>query len=91
MVLSGTTAYCLLEVFVTASESYVALVSDLSLALIVPVVVIGPPVRPTPVAIFVTVPDGSSPDGITIQVDPLDTTVSPVLYVTGDVASDIAL
>ena len=30
---------------------------------IVPVVVMGPPVSSAPVAIFVTVPDGSSPEG----------------------------
>lgn len=44
---------------------------------IVPVVVIGPPISPVPVAILVTVPEGSSPEGINVQELPFDIKVSP--------------
>ena len=47
---------------------------------IVPDVVIGPPVKPSPVAIEVTVPLGSSPDGITTQAEPLEMIISPALH-----------
>ena len=43
----------------------------------VPVVVIGPPISPVPVAILVTVPEGSSPEGINVQELPFDIKVSP--------------
>ena len=42
---------------------------------------IGPPDKPVPVAIEVTVPLGSSPDGITTQADPLEMIISPILHV----------
>ena len=45
----------------------------------VPVVVIGPPVIAPDVAMFVTVPPGSSPDGIKIHEDPSETNMSPAL------------
>ena len=47
---------------------------------IVPEVVIGPPDKPAPVAIEVTVPLGSSPDGITTQAEPLEMIISPALH-----------
>lgn len=47
---------------------------------IVPEEVIGPPVKPAPVATEVTVPLGSSPDGITTQADPLEMIMSPALH-----------
>ena len=47
---------------------------------IVPEEVIGPPDKPVPVAIEVTVPLGSSPDGITTQADPLEMIISPALH-----------
>ena len=48
---------------------------------IVPEDVIGPPDKPVPVATEVTVPLGSSPDGITTQADPLEMIISPILHV----------
>ena len=48
---------------------------------IVPEEVIVPPVKPVPVLIEVTVPLGSSPDGITTQADPLEIIISPILHV----------
>ena len=48
---------------------------------IVPLVVIGPPVRPVPAPTEVTVPLGSSPEGITAHSTPLDTIVSPFLLI----------
>ena len=48
---------------------------------IVPEEVIGPPDKPVPVATEVTVPLGSSPDGITTQADPLEMIISPILHV----------
>ena len=47
---------------------------------IVPEEVIGPPDKPVPVAIEVTVPLGSSPDGITTQAEPLEMIISPALH-----------
>ena len=47
---------------------------------IVPEEVIGPPVKPVPVATEVTVPLGSSPDGITTQAEPLEMIISPALH-----------
>ena len=41
---------------------------------------IGPPDKPVPVAIEVTVPLGSSPDGITTQAEPLEIIISPALH-----------
>ena len=48
---------------------------------IVPEDVIVPPDKPVPAVIEVTVPLGSSPDGITTQVDPLEMIISPILHV----------
>ena len=48
--------------------------------LMVPEAVIGPPVKPSPVATEVTVPLGSSPDGITTQAEPLEMIISPTLH-----------
>ena len=48
---------------------------------IVPEEVIVPPVKPVPVATEVTVPLGSSPDGITTQAEPLEMIISPTLHV----------
>ena len=48
---------------------------------IVPEDVIVPPDKPVPVVIEVTVPLGSSPDGITTQADPLEMIISPILHV----------
>ena len=47
---------------------------------IVPEEVIVPPVKPVPVATEVTVPLGSSPDGITTQAEPLEMIISPALH-----------
>ena len=47
---------------------------------IVPEEVIVPPVKPVPVLIEVTVPLGSSPDGITTQAEPLEMIISPALH-----------
>ena len=60
-------------------SSYQASVSDLLIE-IVPEDVIGPPDKPVPVATEVTVPLGSSPDGITTQADPLEMIISPALH-----------
>ena len=38
---------------------------------------IGPPVSPVPVAILVTVPAGSSPEGIKVHALPFEMRVSP--------------
>ena len=46
-----------------------------------PLVVIGPPVRPVPVATFVTVPLGSSPEGTKVHFSPLEINTSPTLAV----------
>ena len=59
--------------------SYHLSTSDLLIE-IVPEVVIGPPDKPVPVAIEVTVPLGSSPDGITTQAEPLEMIISPALH-----------
>ena len=47
---------------------------------IVPEEVIGPPDKPVPAATEVTVPLGSSPDGITTQAEPLEMIISPALH-----------
>lgn len=47
---------------------------------IVPDEVIVPPVKPVPVATEVTVPLGSSPDGITTHSVPLEIIISPTLH-----------
>ena len=59
--------------------SYQASTTDLLIS-IFPEVVIGPPDKPVPVAIEVTVPLGSSPDGITTQAEPLEIIISPALH-----------
>ena len=59
--------------------SYQASVSVLLIE-IVPEEVIGPPDKPVPVATEVTVPLGSSPDGITTQAEPLEMIISPTLH-----------
>ena len=69
-----------LTAFVAAPlSSYHLSTSDLLIE-IVPEVVIVPPVKPSPVATEVTVPLGSSPDGITTQAEPLEMIISPALH-----------
>ena len=69
-----------LTAFVAAPfASYQVSTTVLSIA-IVPEEVIGPPVKPVPVATEVTVPLGSSPDGITTQAEPLEMIISPTLH-----------
>ena len=68
-------------------ESYQVLIVDLLIEIvpeevIVPLVTFSPvAVKPVPAVIEVTVPLGSSPDGITTQADPLEMIISPILHV----------